>query len=137
MLRIRLTRVGKKNQPDYRIVIAEHSKPIKGKFISIVGNYNPKIKKVTLDKKEIEKWLVNGAKPSNTVAKILKKEGFKHKSIVIQKFNKKPKSKDGDAKTEPPKDNKPTETVTVKEENKLKEEKVSVEKPTEQVAIKS
>jgi small subunit ribosomal protein S16 len=130
MLRIRLTRVGKKNQPDYRIVIAEHSKPIQGKFISIVGNYNPKIKKVTLNKKEIEKWLGNGAKPSNTVAKILEKEGFKHKSIVIKKFNKKPKSKDGDVKTEPSKESKPAETAPVKEEVQVKNEKDNVEKPT-------
>jgi len=86
MLKIRLTRTGKKKQPSYRIVVAEHTAPIQGKFIAIVGNYNPFSKKVVLNKEEIEKWMNNGAKPSNTIAKILQKEGLKHPSIVIKKF---------------------------------------------------
>ena len=92
MLKIRLTRTGKKKQPNYRIVVAEHSAPIQGKFVEIIGNYNPFTKKVFLDKEKVEKWLKAGAKPSNTVAKILEKEGFKHDSIVIKKFKAKSKT---------------------------------------------
>jgi len=92
MLKIRLTRRGKKKQPSYRIVIAEHTAPIQGKFISIIGTFDPFTKKVVLDKKETEEWLKKGAKPSNTVAKILKKEGLTHKSIVIKTYKAKSKS---------------------------------------------
>lgn len=97
MLKIRLTRMGKKNRPYYRIVVAEHSMPIKGRFIEICGSYDPIKKKLVLKKEEIMKWLNNGAKPSNTVAKLLLKEGMKHKSIVFIEFHKKKKSK-GDKK---------------------------------------
>lgn len=91
MLKIRLTRIGKKKQPHYRLVVAEHTAPIQGKFVEIVGNYNPFTKKVVLEKEKITAWMDKGAKPSNIVAKILTKEGFKHKSIVIKKFKAKSK----------------------------------------------
>ncbi|OGD67874.1 30S ribosomal protein S16 [Candidatus Berkelbacteria bacterium RIFCSPHIGHO2_12_FULL_36_9] len=91
MLKIRLTRTGKKKQPNYRIVVAEHTAPIQGKFIEILGNYNPFTKKIVLDHKKTEDWLKNGAKPSNTAAKLLQKEGLKHSSIIIKKFKAKSK----------------------------------------------
>lgn len=91
MLKIRFTRTGKKKQPNYRIVVAEHSSPIQGKFIEIVGNYNPFTKKAVIEKDKIMEWMAKGAKPSNTVAKLLEKEGLKHPSIVIQKFRSKSK----------------------------------------------
>ncbi len=91
MLRIRLKRGGKKHQPYYRIVVAEHSAPVKGSYIYLLGNYDPRKKIIVLNKEETLKWLNNGAKPSNTVAKILKKEGIKHKSIVIKIFKSKSK----------------------------------------------
>lgn len=91
MLKIRLTRTGKKKQPTYRIVVAEHQNPIQGKFTEIVGHYNPFTKKVVLDKEKIVSWMNKGAKPSNTVAKILQKEDIKHKSIVIKIFKTKSK----------------------------------------------
>lgn len=91
MLRIRLKRGGKRHQPYYRIVVAEHSAPVKGSYVYLLGNYDPRKKIVVLDKDETIKWLNNGAKPSNTVAKILKKEGIEHKSIVIKTFKSKSK----------------------------------------------
>lgn len=123
MLKVRLTRVGRKNQAMYRVVVAEHTAPIQGKFVEIVGHYNPAIKEVKLDKEKIKKWLDNGAKPSNTVAKLLEKEGMKHKAIVIKKFKKSPKKK-GDEAEEPKTEEKPQENtpetpaVEKKEENK-------------------
>lgn len=92
MLRIRLRRGGKKNSPFYRIVVAEHSKPIKGAYIENLGYYNSIKKEIKLDKEKILAWLNKGAKPSNTMAKILKKQGLKHKLIVIKMFKAKNKS---------------------------------------------
>jgi small subunit ribosomal protein S16 len=98
MLKIRFTRTGKKDEAHYRIVVAEHTAPVLGRFIEILGHYDPKTKKTVIKKERIEHWLKMGAKPSNTVAKLLQKEGLKHKSIVIKTFKKKPKAKKGDAK---------------------------------------
>lgn len=86
MLKIRLTRTGKKKKPNYRVVITEHTKAVKGKFFANLGHYNPFTKKLVIDKDTIMDWLKKGAKPSNTVAKLLEKEGLKHKSIIIKKF---------------------------------------------------
>lgn len=76
MLVIRLQRTGRKNQPSYRIVVAEKSKPVKGRHIEVVGSYNPsEQKKVTFDKARIEHWVSVGARPSDTVAGLLTYNG--------------------------------------------------------------
>lgn len=71
MLRIRLTRRGKKNQPVFRIVLAERSRSIKGRFIEILGFYNPRTKEIGLKKERIEYWLSQGAQTSATVHNLL------------------------------------------------------------------
>jgi small subunit ribosomal protein S16 len=73
MLRIRLTRTGKKHQPTYRIVVAEHTAPIKGKFVEILGYYLPtqKPKVFEVKKERVEYWMKNGATPSDTVHNLL------------------------------------------------------------------
>lgn len=86
MLTIRLRRTGKKGQPSYRIVVADQRAPIYGKYLEMVGNFNPHSKAVVLDNQKTLDWLNKGAKPTNTVAKILTKQGLEHKSIVIKKF---------------------------------------------------
>lgn len=91
MLVIRLRRVGKKNKPTYRVVVAEHSYPVNGKFTADLGHYNPHTKTVGLDKAEIKIWMDKGAKPSNTVAKLLEKEKVSHKQVVVVKKNKQSK----------------------------------------------
>jgi small subunit ribosomal protein S16 len=75
LLRIRLTRTGRKNQPSYRIVVAEHSAPIKGKFLEILGYYNSisNPKELKLDLKKYDYWCKQGAKPSRTVEDLVKK----------------------------------------------------------------
>lgn len=83
MLKIRLSRTGKKHQPYYRVVVAEHSAAIKGKYVDLLGHYNPRSKQLILNKDQASKWLDHGAMPSNTVAKIFTKEGLKHKLIKI------------------------------------------------------
>lgn len=76
MLTIRLSRTGKKAQPFFRIVVAEHSRPVKAKFVEIVGFYDPISKKTEIKKERIEHWIAQGARPSETAAAIFKKQGM-------------------------------------------------------------
>ena len=74
MLKIRLQRVGRRNLMLYRIVVAEQTAPVKGKFIAKIGTYNPKTKIITLNKEAVLRWLNFGAQPTNTISKLFKKE---------------------------------------------------------------
>ena len=77
--RIRLRRVGRKKVPLYRIVIAEQTAPRDGRFIDIIGTYDPKGKtaadKVKLDMDKAKDWVKRGATPTETVAVLLTKAG--------------------------------------------------------------
>jgi small subunit ribosomal protein S16 len=77
MVRIRLRRVGLKGQPSYRIVAADKEKPRDGRFIEILGFYNPRTEPFTLDVKEdrIFDWLQKGAQPSESVLKLFRSTG--------------------------------------------------------------
>ncbi len=77
MLRIRLRRVGRKKQPSYRIVVAESTAPRDGKFVEVVGFYNPRTQPETITVKEerVLYWLSVGAQPSESTARLLKKIG--------------------------------------------------------------
>lgn len=72
---IRLARRGNKKRPFYRIVVADKQAPRDGKFLEVVGTYNPLVDPplVTLESEKIESWLAKGAIPSATVKDILKK----------------------------------------------------------------
>ncbi len=78
MLRIRLRRTGKTKQPTYRVVIADARAKRDGDFVEIVGHYNPRTKPSTLVLKEdrVRHWLSKGALPSETVHRLLFKEGL-------------------------------------------------------------
>ena len=77
-VRIRLTRVGSKKNPIYRVVIADSRSPRDGKFIEIVGRYNPQSEPslIELDEEKVRGWLAKGAQPSGTVARLLKAKGI-------------------------------------------------------------
>jgi small subunit ribosomal protein S16 len=77
LLRIRLSRVGKRKQPSYRLVVADSRAPRDGAFIKIIGHYNPRTQPATLVVKEEEavEWLRRGAQPSETAAKLLTRIG--------------------------------------------------------------
>ena len=77
MLRIRLRRVGLKKQPQYRMVIAENEWPRDGRFLEIVGRYNPRTQPETIvvEEERLYHWLKNGARPTESVAKLLTKQG--------------------------------------------------------------
>lgn len=132
MLRIRLTRTGRKNRPHYRVVVAEHSAPIKGKFIEILGSFDPRTKKIQLKKEEIMAWLKKGAKPSNTVAKLLKREGLKHKSITVIEYHKKAKTEvkaEEKPATQPQVENNPSPVEPANLEEKTTEPTEKATKP--------
>ena len=73
-VRIRLTRVGSKKNPIYRVVVADQRSPRDGRFIEIVGRYNPQTDPSTieLDEEKVKEWLGKGALPSGAVQKLLK-----------------------------------------------------------------
>ena len=77
-VKLRLTRVGSKKNPVYRIVAADSRSPRDGKFIEIVGRYNPQTDPSTIELNEdkIRDWLSKGAQPSETVLRLLKAKGF-------------------------------------------------------------
>ena len=76
-VKLRLTRVGKTKQPQYRIVAADARSPRDGRFIEILGQYNPRTEPSTLkvDNDKAVKWLSNGAQPTERVAKLLEISG--------------------------------------------------------------
>lgn len=78
MIKLRLRRMGSKKRPFYRIVATEHSSPRDGRFIEIVGTYNPIVEpaELTLKEDRVQHWLSVGAKPSETVETLLKKQGL-------------------------------------------------------------
>ena len=77
-VKLRLTRVGSKKNPIYRVVVADSRSPRDGKFIEIVGRYNPQTEPSTidLDEEKIRDWLVKGAQPTDPVARLLKAKGI-------------------------------------------------------------
>ena len=76
-VKLRLMRMGKKKQPTYRIVAADGRSPRDGRFIEILGTYEPRLEPsgVKVDNAKAVKWLSQGAQPTETVAKILKISG--------------------------------------------------------------
>jgi small subunit ribosomal protein S16 len=77
MVRIRLRRIGLKGQPTYRIVAAEKEAPRDGRFLEILGVYNPRTNPATIKLKEdrVYHWMKNGAQPSESVVQIFKSAG--------------------------------------------------------------
>ncbi|MCK4925725.1 30S ribosomal protein S16 [Candidatus Aerophobetes bacterium] len=68
---IRLRRTGARNLPLYRIVVADSRSPVKGRFIEKLGWYDPRAKKVEVDKDRVLHWVSKGARISNSVKKLL------------------------------------------------------------------
>ncbi|MBI1955613.1 MAG: 30S ribosomal protein S16 [Acidobacteria bacterium] len=76
MLTIRLARMGAKKQPHYRVVVIEKTRPRDGRFVEIVGHYNPRTKpaEIHLKPERIAYWLQKGAQPSETVRSFLRRQ---------------------------------------------------------------
>ena len=88
MVKIRLRRVGAKKKPSYRLVVADIRAPRDGKFIAIIGHFNPLTdpETVVIDEEKALSWLRQGAQPTATAARLLSKAG------IMEKF-KTPKEK--------------------------------------------
>jgi len=77
-VKIRLTRLGKKKQPTYRVIVADERAPRDGRFIDELGFYDPTQEPsvVKIDTEKAKDWIAKGAKPTDTVAKLLKIAGL-------------------------------------------------------------
>ncbi len=100
MLVIRLQRTGRENMPTYRLVVAEKARPVKGKFLEIVGHYLPARDPVIFEHNDerIQFWVGKGAIPSDTAARLLKKAGLKDMDKFIQRYAKQKSKKEQPAK---------------------------------------
>jgi small subunit ribosomal protein S16 len=74
LLVIRLARTGRAKYPTYRIVAAESARAATGKFVAVLGHYNPHTKELVIKREEVVRRLSQGAQPSNTVIKLLQRE---------------------------------------------------------------
>ncbi len=72
-VKLRLMRMGKKKQPYYRVVAADSRSPRDGRFIEILGTYEPRAEpsRFNVDRDKVARWIGNGAKPTETVARLL------------------------------------------------------------------
>jgi len=139
LLKIRLSRTGKKGQPSFRVIVQEHTaSPKRGKIVENLGSYlparDPKIFEVKLDR--VEYWLSVGAHPSDTVASLLKKHGVKGVEKFMELRNKKKKKKnpsEEELAKQAPKAEAPKTEVVVE----TPAEKVVVEAPKEEAAVEA
>ena len=138
MLVIRLSRVGRENLHKFRLVVQEKARsPKSGKVLAIVGSYNPTDpeNKLVFEAEKIEQFLKNGATPSNTVARLLLKNGFK-KDLVekfVAKYSKQKSKKTSSEEAAKPAatETKPTKKVAAEEKPKEETKVEAEEKPTE------
>ena len=77
-VRMRLTRVGSKKNPIYRVVVADSRSPRDGRFIEIVGRYNPQTQPSTIeiDEAKVKDWISKGAQPTDSVRRLMKAQGI-------------------------------------------------------------
>jgi len=79
-VKIRLTRMGGKNKPFYRVIAANSPSPRDGRFLEVLGHYDPKTSEAVLKEGRISDWLSKGAIPTATVSQLLEKKGIARKS---------------------------------------------------------
>ncbi len=127
MLIIRLKRIGKKNYPYYRMVVADKARAVNGKFIEILGSFNPHTKERSFKKERVLHWLSNGAQVSDTVYNLLVKENIlQGESRKVRIVKKKKKKDQQEEQASAP------QQVAEKEDEKIKkEEKQEVKKEPE------
>ena len=131
MLTIRLSRVGRKNKPNYRLIVSEKTKDPYGRALEILGSYDPYSKKLEVKQDRIKHWIDNGSGMSKTVSNLLIEnkiiEGEKVKATNISK-KRKAKLEEKNKKEE-----KPAEVEEKKTEEKPKEtlKEENIEKPAE------
>lgn len=96
MLKIRLTRLGDKGNPFYRVVVADSRASRDGRFIEVLGTFNPMTnpEQINIDKEKSLKWISNGAQPTDTARALLEKAGILEKVPCKRVFAKKDDKKE-------------------------------------------
>lgn len=96
MVKIRLRRMGAKKQPTYRFVVADARSPRDGRFIEILGHYNPRTepREIVVNEEKAKSWLAKGAQPSDTVRRLFAEKGIMDRG-PIPETKRKPKSEEG------------------------------------------
>ncbi|MFN2450084.1 MAG: 30S ribosomal protein S16 [Candidatus Baltobacteraceae bacterium] len=97
MVKIRLRRMGAKKQPTYRFVVADARSPRDGRFIEILGHYNPRVepREVVVNEEKAKAWLAKGAQPSDTVRRLFAEKGIMDRGFIPE-TKRKPKSEKGE-----------------------------------------
>ena len=121
MLKIRLSRTGKRNNPSFRIVVTEHTAPVKAGYIEHIGYYNPQTKKLYIDEDKFKLWTGKGAKLSDTVTNLLVREKKLPKDKLI-KVTRIPKKKGKEEEKKEGKEKPKAEKEEGKEKEKEKKE---------------
>ena len=149
MLCLKLSRIGKKKQPFFRLIILEKTKDPFGDYLELLGNYNPKTKEINLKKERIIYWLSRGAQTTATVHNLLVKEGViegkKRKAIKmtkkrLAKIKKEEKSESPEKKEEKIKDSESLNEKVVKaadlqDKNNKENKKDNLEEKTDSQAL--
>lgn len=97
MVKIRLRRMGAKKQPTYRFVVADGRSPRDGRFIEILGHYNPRTqpREIVVNEDKAKAWLAKGAQPSDTVRRLFAEKGIMDRG-PIPETKRKPKPEKGE-----------------------------------------
>lgn len=138
MLIIRLNKTGKKNSPNFRIILTEKTAaPQSGKFLEVLGSYNPRSatgkREITLKKERISHWLSKGVQVSDTVHNLLLSEGVIKGAKIKKKITPSKKAKKGEETKEEVKKEEPVEKEKVEEkEEDQKEKKGETKEPSEE-----
>ena len=113
MLTIRMQRLGRKGHPTYRVVVQDvRQAPTSGKYVALLGSYDPHLKTTTLSKEKAEFYLTHGAQPSDRVVRLFTSEGIK-----IPKWVKKPAKQTSEIRNpEKLRRNRPAEEVSAPEQ---------------------
>lgn len=131
MLVIRFSRTGKKNHPHYRVVLAEKTYPVQGKFIELLGSYDPHQKIAQLKEERVKHWLEKGVGCTDTVHNLLVEKGLLKAPKIKFEFKPKPNStaaKEGDVSG--------SEAESGKKEDEIKSEEEKKEPPKQEEAPK-
>jgi small subunit ribosomal protein S16 len=154
MVRLRLRRVGRKKQPSYRLVAADREAPRDGRFLEVVGFYNPRTEPSTITLKEdrIFDWLSKGAQPSDAVESLFRQMGTRDRferfkageeiEKLLEEYqevedsrNVSPKTRQDETKKKPAKAAKPAAEAEVKAEPAVEEEAEEAVAETEEAAV--
>lgn len=102
MIVIRLQPTGRRNSPAYRIVAAEKSRAVQGKFLAMLGHYLPTRDPAEFkaDHDAVKEWISKGARPSSTIARLLAKDGMKNMEQYMDSYTKKRRKKGPTAEEE-------------------------------------